>query len=141
MLAVVSKTIPANLPLAEWSMKEFDAIPTSARLALERKSDRIWTLEADGHVVMVAGVLVPALVSRPELWFLLCTGFTKTLRRNLIETRELVEQLLDLYPRVIIRVDSRYPTGHKFAEFMGFRQISHSIAHDGREYGVYEVQR
>lgn len=137
----VVEAIPTDLPLSDWSAREFASTPGSQRMALERKSKKIWLLKADDEVVMIAGVLVPALVSRPELWFLMCSGFTKALRRNLLETRELMDQLLLMFPSVIIRVDAKFPAGQRFAEFMGFKQISHSIGHDGREYGVYEVVR
>jgi len=133
--------IPRDLPFSEWSAREFNSTPPFARVALERKSKKIWALTTRGEVVMIVGVLSPALVSRPELWFLMCEGFKKTLRRNLLETRELVNDLLLMFPDVIIRVDAKYPTGHRFAEFMGFQQISHTVGADGREYGVYEVIR
>jgi hypothetical protein len=133
--------IPEGLELADWSQAEFKSIPKFARLALARKSERIWTLKSGEEVVLVCGVLVPALVSQPELWLLLCEGFKKTLRRNLTETRELVGSLIDLYPNVMIRVDARYPVGHKFASFMNFTQIASLPSPDGREYGIYKVIR
>lgn len=127
--------------MADWSQAEFKSTPKFARLSLERRSERIWTLKSGEEIILVCGVLVPALVSEPELWLLLCDGFKKTLRRNLTETRELVNNLLELYPNVMIRVDARYPTGHKFAAFMNFKQLSSRIAPDGREYGIYKVIR
>lgn len=132
-------SIPTGLTLADWSDEEFKKTPPAARLALEQKSERIWCLTANGETVLICGVLVPALVSQPELWLLLCEGFKKTLRRNLIETRALVSDLIALYPNVIIRVDARYPAGHRFASFMNFTQVSHRLAPDGREYGIYKV--
>ncbi len=134
-------SIPEGLVLANWSQAEFRSTPKFARLSLERRSEKIWTLKSGEEIVMVCGVLVPALVSEPELWLLLCEGFKKTLRRNLTETRALVNQLLDLYPNVMIRVDARYPVGHKFAAFMNFQQLSSRTAPDGREYGIYKVIR
>lgn len=133
--------IPAGLPLTQWSAQEFGQTSSRQRVALERKSKKIWALAIDDETVMIVGVLTPALISRPELWFLMCEGFKKSLRRNLLETRELIDDLLLLFPNVIIRVDAKYPAGQRFAAFMGFKQISHSIGHDGREYGVYEVTR
>lgn len=131
--------LPEGLELMEWSEREFALTPPGERLRLLKKSDRMWVLEDGAKTLLVAGVLTPALVARPELWLLICRPFTRRLRRNLLRCRELVEDLLDLYPNVIVRVDASYPTAARFAAFMGFTQISYDVGHDGREYGIYEV--
>jgi hypothetical protein len=133
------KELPRALDLTEWAEVEYNSVSGEERAQLLQLSAHIWTLSLNGEVVMVVGVYTQALVGPAELWMLLCRGFGRKLRHNLEAVKELVGDLLDLYPGVRVRIDSKFPAGHKFATFMGFVPVSTVVKRD-REYGLYEVK-
>lgn len=131
--------VPEGLALTDYSAAEFNSSAADEVLNLVQKSPHVWTLENDEEIIMVVGVYAPSFVGPAELWMLTCRSFSRNLRHNLEEVREKVSELLSLYPNVRVRVDSKFPAGRRFAEFMGFREISRTSWKD-REYVLYEVK-
>lgn len=143
LIAEVINTIPEGLELLPWSRKEVDENSTpEGRAHLARNSDRIWVVRnAQEQDLLIAGIYRPALIGQPpELYLLVCEAFKRNLRRNLLETRELVKGLLLDFPHVIVQIDAHFPVGQKFAEFMGFVSQRRYEVHKGREYIIYEVR-
>lgn len=136
------KELPEDLPLFAWGQKEFDSTPPKERELFVKRSQHVWTLHDGGELLMVVGVYQPNLVGDPpELWVLLCRNFKNNFRRNLLMVRDKMEELLELYPRVMVQVDAEFPAGNKFAMFMGFTQVRSQRLVNDREYIVYEVTR
>lgn len=134
------REFPDGLKLLAWSEEELSREPREAIICLMQTSPSVWHIDRDGETLLVAGVFMPMLIGGvPELWLLLCEGIRHKLARNLREIRELVKDLVHLYPHVIVQVDAKFPVGRRFAEFMGFsKQVSYSV-HAEREYIVFEV--
>lgn len=130
--------LPDNLLLTEYSEEELKTSSGNDVITLVHKSPHVWTVSDAEEIIMVVGVYAPSFVGPAELWMLMCRGFSRNLRFNLEAVREKVSELLILYPNVRVRVDSKFPAGRKFAEFMGFREISRTSWKD-REYILYEV--
>ncbi len=134
--------IPGDLVLIDWSDKELKYNSTEAgRAYLAKNSDKLWVVRRGANEnLLVAGIYRPALIGyTPELYMLVCEAFRTNIRRNLLETKELVKDLLALFPHVIVQIDADYLVGQKFAEFMGFRNQQRREVHRGREYIVFEV--
>jgi hypothetical protein len=133
--------LPEELPLLPFAEEELKRHTPVERKIFLRRSKHTWVLFDDvGEMLMVVGVTRPTQLSTPEVWMLLCEGFTKNLRRNLIAVRKKVQDLLDLYPHVRVRVDALIPGGTKFVEFMGFTEYFRDTK-GTREYIYYEVRR
>jgi len=130
--------LPRALPLKEWSQREYSQ-PDGP--VIVRKSAHTWTLLENGEILLILGVYEPTFMTVPEVWLLMCHGFNKQLRRNLIYIKSRFGELLDLYPRLEVKVDSNYLAGLKFARHMGFRQIAEVKMNDGRDYIIFEVRR
>lgn len=126
----------------EWSAKEWERQPHSARLELARASEHVWALNTSGGTsVLVAGMFRPVAIGfTPEIWLLICQPFRENLRRNLLDTKYWLNRLVfSRYPRVIVQIDAKYPEGQRFARFMGFKDSLERTTFEDREYLVYEV--
>lgn len=140
--AVEIDTVPEGLQLLDYSADEMARASKKEIAALVQVSPSVWRIENEwGETILVAGLFMPHLIGgAPELWVLACRALRKTLRKNVIDLRTLVRQLTRLHPTTFVQVDAEYPTGQRFAEFMGFtRRHSYSL-HNGREFIVYEVR-
>lgn len=125
-------------PLAEAEMRHVTRLDRKIFL---RRSEQVWVLhDENNHTLLVAGIFRQSQVGVPELWMLLCDEFSRDLLHNMREAREKLEELLDLYPWVKVRVDARYPAGQKFVRLLGFTEF-YRETHGEREYIHYEVRR
>lgn len=143
MLAVAEVDMfPKGLNLMPWSRHEFEQHTPKEVGHLKRTSEFVWTVSnTGGETLLVVGVKGEGLIGDiPELYMLVCEEFRKNLRRNLVEVRELVNELLTLYPHVKVQVDAKFPAGQRFAEFMGFRKmVGEPERVKDREYIWFEV--
>lgn len=141
MLVKETNELPEDLALLPFSESEFRRLSPVERKIFIRRSPNTWVVYDDeDEVLMCVGITQPSQLSTPEIWMLLCAGFSKRLRRNILEVRERLEELLALYPHVIVRVDAAIPAGQKFVRFMGFTEYYRDTKGE-REYIYYEVRR
>jgi hypothetical protein len=132
--ALAVDDIPEELPLLPFAEFEMRKLPPVARKTYFRRSEYTHVLLDDyNHTLMVVGIYQPTLAHRPELWVLLCAQFKENLRANLRATAQHFQELLRVYPTVVVRVDAEAPLGTKFAEHFGFREYEREDR-DGREY-------
>lgn len=137
------REFPEGLNLMKWARDEYDNAGERGRTALVRTSEFVWAIKnQQGETLMVIGVFSQTLIGEtPELYILLCEGFRVNIRRNLRECKHLLDKLLqEYYPKVLVHVDAQFPSGQRFAEFMGFvKQDVPPVIRKGREYLTYEV--
>lgn len=116
-------------------------MPELERKIYLRRTEQTWVLEdQNGNTVMVAGLIKKTQVSTPEIWMLLCEPFRENLLKNILQLRPKVAELLELHPRIVVRVDAQAPGGTRMMEALGFRPFRRETAH-GREYIHCEVTR
>lgn len=128
--------VPA--PLAREDMRQ--SSPVERRIFL-RRAENVWVLfDEDNHTLMVVGISRPSQVGIPELWMLLADWFADDLFHNFRQVKEKINELLDLYPWVKVRVDAKSPQGQRFVKLLGFTEF-HRDTHGEREYIHYEVRR
>lgn len=116
--------------------------PEVVRKIFLRRSKQMWVLHDEAnHTILVAGIVEPSQMSTPELWVLLCEPFKKRLRALLPQMKLKLDELLELYPHLKVRVDAETPGGRKLVEFLGFTEYHRDAPGNGREYIYYEVHR
>jgi len=138
MLTVVEGCDMRAAALTEWSEYEFRN--DNDGLVTIRRSRQVWSLKEDDEVLLVCGIYAHTLISIPEVWLLLCKGFTRKLQRNIRFVHRGFDMLKDDYPTLHAKVDVTNPAALKFAHFMGFTEISREWLSDGREYIRFEVR-
>ena len=140
MLTRVVDDVPAGLDLLPMAASEFSRMSEIERMLFVKKSERVWVLSDEEGELMVVGVYAPTFLNVPELWMLLCRNFRRRLKSNIKELQERLSELLEIYPRISVRVDAQTPDGQNFVEIMGFSPVSTEVS-NGREYIIYEVNR
>ena len=125
-------------PLAEDDMRKSTKLERKIFL---RRSERVWWLhDENNHTLLIVGVFYPSQIGIPELWMLLSDEFTANLYTHIRGLREKLNELLEFYPWVKVRVDARSPNGQKFVKLLGFTEF-YRDTHGEREYIHYEVRR
>lgn len=130
--------LPEELPLLPFAEEEMRRMAPIERRIHFRRSENTFVMEdKDGEILIVIGVIQRTQVSVPEVWMLLCEGFTRNLRRNMIDLRNKVrDELLARYDKVMVKADASHKQAQRFAEFLGFEKIYHAD-----DYIYYEVSR
>lgn len=128
--------VPA--PLTREDMRQSTVVD---RRIFLRRAEHVWVVhDEDNHTLMVVGVSRPSQVGVPELWMLMADWFSADLFHNFRQVKLLMQDLLDLYPWVKVRVDAKSPNGQRFVKLLGFTEF-HRDTHGEREYIHYEVRR
>ena len=138
MLTVVEGCDMRAVSLSDWSEQEFRNDDDG--LVTIRRSRHVWSLRDDDEIILVVGIYEHTLLSIPEVWILLCRGFTHNLHRNMRVIQNGFKMLKADYPVLHAKVDVRNPAALKFARFMGFEEIRREWLSDGREYIRFEVK-
>jgi hypothetical protein len=129
-----------DMVLLPYSNVEFKEVPEAARDAMVRASDKVWQVAYDGKVLMVLGVMSPALIGAPpELWLLVSAAFNKNLTKNLRHVRGRVDELLSYFPHLRVRIEDDFTEGQRFARFFGFRDTGRLSQVLDKTYHWYEV--
>lgn len=108
-------------------------------VAVQNKSEGIWTVDVDGRSILVAGIIRHSLLNPPRLWVLVTRAFAES---NVIwHLRALRKVLVELdlrYQIVQTLVQADWKRGIKFARFCGFRVVETITDTDGKKYLVME---
>lgn len=139
-LTIIEGTkVSSELALTAWSRKEWDS---GDGHILIRRSEKVWSLTENGITLLIVGLYKPTLTNIPELWLIMCEGFSKQLRRNIRVIHAYFDEILLKYPRIEVRLDAGFVAGLKFAQFMDFRFVEKAASTgDGRTYLIYEVRK
>jgi hypothetical protein len=136
------ESLPDDLPLLPWAEEEMRQRPEVERKIFIRRSEQMWVVTDEwNHALLVAGIIQPTQLSTPELWVLLCEGFSNNLRQNLRDAYKHLDKLLEEYEHVMVRVDAEAPAGTKLVELLGFTEYHREASITSREYIYYEVRR
>lgn len=133
------KELPEGMKLAPFAESEMRRLLEVERKIYIRRSERMWAMvDEHNHTLLVVGIIKPTQISIPELWLLMCEPFSDNLRTNWPEIKNGMNDLLALYPQVMVRVDAQLPAGKKFVERLGFMEYHREVRGD-REYIYYKV--
>lgn len=125
-------------PLTREDMRQSTVVE---RRIFLRRAEHVWVVsDEDNHALMIVGVSRPSQVGIPELWMLMADWFADDLIHNFRQVQAKIEELLDIYPWVKVRVDAKSPNGQRFVKLLGFTEF-HRDTHGEREYIHYEVRR
>lgn len=111
--------------MREADRRECEASGLSARRVLQlsvERSDEVFTIELGGRVAAIWGYAASSTMgSAAQLWLLSSVVVEEFPLRFCRETKRLVGEMLELFPRLIIDVDSRHEKAQKWTRWLGFR--------------------
>ncbi len=135
---MVEADLPKDFNPSTWSSIEFQNSSVAPALVFKH-SAHVWKIYEDDQLLLIAGIYAPSLMgSTPELWLLVDRAFEKNLRQHVRICRELMNQLLTLYPYVKVQVNEAFAPGLHFAKFFGFEYDHTTTLANGKTYEVLE---
>lgn len=119
MLISEVKDIP-SVPLAANSARDYE-LSKPGLVRLVKQSPDLWTVSDDEQrIILIAGIWAPAPIGHQELWVFVCEDFRRHLAANLRAVRPMIEQLVELYPFLFVRIEEWNEPAKKFARLFGF---------------------
>jgi hypothetical protein len=121
-----------NFEMREADRLECEATGLSARRVMKISidaSDVVRTIEFEGKVAAIWGYSASSVMgSTAHLWLLSSAVVEEHPVSFSRETRRLVREMLELYPRLIIDVDSRHEKAQKWTRWLGFApRVSYDV--------------
>lgn len=132
----VEKRMPSAAGLTKWARQDLKSAGTDFTI---RRSQHVWSMTSEDQQLLMFGVYAPSLTSIPELWMLMYEGFSKRLKANSSFARDYIEDLLETYPRIQVRVADGNRHSTRFVEFLGFEYKRSVKGFNSRVFLIYEI--